>query len=407
MRPARNIEPQLRRPNGGGWAVRSPARALAIALVLLVASLAGCGLTGGDEREPASNPDARSEQREQAPSPAPFEGEYTDVRYVSTSGSDDGPGTAERPWQTIEHALSEHRPGTRVIVRDGTYREHIDDDPSGTEERPMTLEAEPGSRPVLHVKLELDGSDHFKVKGFLFDGDGVEGVAIRVNGGSEVEFRDNEVRNYRDEAAQGFLLDYDVQDVRIVGNRIHDLGTWLEHDHGIYCKVSRGAYIANNVIYRLDHGAGIHLYSAEEPGCDESLITANTIVDNLTSGIVISREADDNEITGNVIAGHGNTDTGSYGRAIREGEGVGDGNVIRDNLSWANAAEPPFECSACSGDGNTVGDPRFVNPEDGDFRLAAGSAAVDRFQGEGVPARDFRGRTRPRGRAADLGAFER
>ena len=41
--------------------------------------------------------------------------------YVAVSGSDDGPGTKDRPWATINHAADVAEAGARVIVRGGRY----------------------------------------------------------------------------------------------------------------------------------------------------------------------------------------------------------------------------------------------------------------------------------------------
>ena len=45
-------------------------------------------------------------------------------------------------------------------------------------------------------------------------------------------------------------------------NRIHDTGIWDQYDHGIYCKSSKAAYIANNLFYNLNRGYGIQLTTA-------------------------------------------------------------------------------------------------------------------------------------------------
>jgi hypothetical protein len=41
--------------------------------------------------------------------------------YVAANGSDDGPGTRDRPWATISHAADVAEAGARVIIRGGHY----------------------------------------------------------------------------------------------------------------------------------------------------------------------------------------------------------------------------------------------------------------------------------------------
>jgi Right handed beta helix region len=43
------------------------------------------------------------------------------THFVATSGNDDGPGTAERPWATVNYAAEQAGPGDTIIVRGGHY----------------------------------------------------------------------------------------------------------------------------------------------------------------------------------------------------------------------------------------------------------------------------------------------
>ena len=57
--------------------------------------------------------DAREAGATRSPARAEF--------YVAVDGSDDGPGTRDRPWATINHAADVVEAGARVIVRGGHY----------------------------------------------------------------------------------------------------------------------------------------------------------------------------------------------------------------------------------------------------------------------------------------------
>lgn len=56
--------------------------------------------------------------------------------------------------------------------------------------------------------------------------------------------------------------------------------------------------------------------------------------------------------------------------------------------------------------GNISGDPQFVDPEAGDFRLRNGSPCIDTGTAEGAPDRDILNVPRPQGTGYDMGAYE-
>jgi len=62
---------------------------------------------------------------------------------------DGGPGTLEGPLRTIGKAVAAAQRGDLVMVRSGIYREQVTVEASGTPDRPIRIEAEPGAHVVV------------------------------------------------------------------------------------------------------------------------------------------------------------------------------------------------------------------------------------------------------------------
>jgi parallel beta-helix repeat protein len=345
-----------------------------------------------------------------AAAPAPIPASTGTTYYVSPSGSDSSAGTLSAPWKTVTKALTA-RPGSRVLVRAGTYSEKITSSVDGTASQPISVENYPGERPVFSVKVTLNDASNVRFRGMLWDGAKVFSTAIRISGGSNIEFSNNEIRNYRgggDSTAQAFLIGNGVvSNLQIIGNRVHDNGVWNEHDHGVYCKSASKAYIANNLFYNLNRGFGIQLYNGDGgTGCDDSMIVNNTFDNVQESGITVSRAADRNLIENNVVTNNTATGASDYGYAVTQGSGAGSGNVVRNNLGFGNRQSSEFRCSVCAMSNNLHADPKYLSRSAGDFRLQAGSGALTRGLLANAPKVDFAGAQRPQGAGLDVGAHE-
>ena len=72
-----------------------------------------------------------------------------DVAQRVPNASDEGPGSAERPWKTIAPAARQAGAGDVVRIHDGIYRERVVIKNSGTAQVPIVLEAAPGAWVVL------------------------------------------------------------------------------------------------------------------------------------------------------------------------------------------------------------------------------------------------------------------
>ena len=80
-----------------------------------------------------------------------------EVAQQSPLASDDGPGTAERPWKTITKAAEHAAPGDVVTIHSGVYRERVVVKTSGTEQAPICFVAAAGENVVVTGADRLTG----------------------------------------------------------------------------------------------------------------------------------------------------------------------------------------------------------------------------------------------------------
>jgi parallel beta-helix repeat protein len=328
------------------------------------------------------------------------------TRFVDPRGSDRGPGSPRKPWQTLGRALRWARAGDTVVLRPGTYGqrgEWIRISRSGSPSAPITITGpRSGGRATVLGAVKV-GADHVRLRRLLFDGptgatldrsdDNPLGEEVQVAiYGDGVEIAHAEIRNNLWHA--GIYLS-GAEDARIVSNHIHHNGDFTRPDRagtdqGVYFGSGSGL-VANNII-EGNYSFGVQLY----PGAEGVVVTHNTIVRNGRAGIVIGDDASDNRIVNNIVALNGR-------QAVDGHDLSGDGNLVDNNLIWRNAGTFDDE-EGISYAQNLERDPEFVRG--GLWRVGRGSPAIDRGARDGSMPVDRQNRRRPQGGAPDIGAYE-
>lgn len=64
-------------------------------------------------------------------------------------GDDQSVGSETKPWQTVSRGVNRLKPGDTLVLRGGTYYEHVIVPVSGTAEQPITIRAYPGELAVI------------------------------------------------------------------------------------------------------------------------------------------------------------------------------------------------------------------------------------------------------------------
>lgn len=369
------------------------------------------GLTDTYSVEVVAQPGSIVVPDEPPPDPEPpVDPEWEADVYVATTGSDSNNGlTPETPKLTLAGGLSAAGPGDTIKVFDGTYTANFATSKAGTSGNPITFRAA-------------------NKYGAILSGNGstARQSTVEINH-SYINFRDFTITGANGSGVRhGIVLDESVTDVEITGNKFHNIvqfqtaGTgWQggagidfwgpsysniliegnifynigviesgeELTHGIYCGVHGTNFrIQNNLFYDIA-GYGIHPYpDASSSGIE---MYNNTITGNLHGIRTVN-----NCIVRNNLC---------FENARSNFNLQGTGSTIQNNLVGG--------AGGGSGTGiTTITNPLFVNwamDGSGDFRLQAGSPALDAGTSTGAPTRDLLGVPRPQGGGIDCGAYER
>jgi len=333
--------------------------------------------------------------------------------YVSTSGSNQNPGTFAEPWRTPQHAVNQMAPGDTTFVLAGTYsgQTYCDagsGDGGSAEGGYVSLKAYPGGRPVLRGALSAIlkmNCDYFIVQGFDIAGPAiVNGTNVYpVSGSDHVRLIGNDIYG---SICQGVSMDPDTADYEFLGNRIHHNGVQStacdEQAHGLYLQGDRHV-VKNNLIYD-NHDYGIQVY----PYARDSDLAYNTVTTNGRAGLVIGgsgRGPSGTGVAGITMVGNIFAFNTTFG--IHRAQTPPDSCDIHGNVFHANPAgdvENGFP-SGCVG-ANTSANPLFLKLETRDLHLLTGSPAIDIGDPVYQPPNDFDGVLRPQGAGPDVGAYE-
>lgn len=284
--------------------------------------------------------------------------------FISPEGNDAWDGATERTaWRTFAHAAENVAPGDRVVVLPGRYGEVLRPRISGTEDRPIVFEsARVGAAVIdrmgsLPCAIEIANVDHVYVMGFKFAGGGGAGVCVINSRGVRVSKCQADyppgMTFQRLRAGPSGLLATDAPGL-VVENNI-----FVGNVIGIGVSTSPGARIVNNTI--LGEGNyGISIVVGED---GERYEVLNNILYRAIMGykvgsqVYVMNARPDLRLDYNLYyipADHKAT----IGK-------LRDTDRIRTLEEWQKVTGLDLH-SLCA-------EPKFVDPENGDFRLAPGS----------------------------------
>jgi len=236
--------------------------------------------------------------------------------YVSTSGSDNNPGTLSAPWLTIQKAANSAKAGATVYVFGGVYTEIVSFPNSGTEKAPITFQSYPGQTAII------DGT------GLTVSG--TQGL-ITISGAlSYITISGFELRNLStsgDGVPCGVWITGSGTGIHILNNLIHNIVTTTKSGNacGLFAYGTSKTPITELVVN------GNELYNLKT-GNSESM----TLNGNVTHFKVTNNLVHDNNNIGIDIIGYEGTGPVGYDQASY---GVVSGNTVYNISGIANPSE--------------------------------------------------------------------
>ncbi|WP_460205171.1 choice-of-anchor Q domain-containing protein [Scytonema sp. NUACC21] len=303
-------------------------------------------LTGGFEKDPlmaGSKPVSPASPA----SPSDYSGNGTKY-YVSLDGSDENPGTADKPWKSLNFAVSEDSPvkaGDTVLVQPGTYTELVTLEKSGdSQSGHITLKAngdvtlrdpDPVEGGFREGVIQSVGEGYWVIDGFRVENTSWAGISLRdannmiVQNNSTYNTGSSGIIVMPDSYYQGGEQEVTSKDIKVLNNTVEKANArW------------KGGGGDNSIYDPLGTQESLSIW-----GVDGFEVAYNTVKDGTREGIDIKTGSRNGSVHNNFITGQASI-AGTYqgyqgGPALYiEGNRVDMFNIdVYDNVVTGNIAD--------------------------------------------------------------------
>ncbi|MHC1785275.1 MAG: right-handed parallel beta-helix repeat-containing protein [Anaerolineaceae bacterium] len=224
------------------------------------------------------------------------------VFYVSPQGNNENVGSENKPWQTIQFAANQTKPGDTIIVKSGTYVENVHVTHAGEPDRPISLIAADGDGVLIDGGADpalIGEGNYWVLRGFQLTSKADRTLRIgssfwqirenKITGavyfwGNNNLFKMNEVDGSQHTGNENGVMDDGPSSHNNVfrRNMVHDFelrgfwSQWLTHDN----------LFEENEIFNItaETGMGIDLDAASNVGYRHT-VRGNIIHDCAQTGI--------------------------------------------------------------------------------------------------------------------------
>jgi len=357
--------------------------------------------------------------------------------YVAPTGSDSGSGSASAPFKTIQKAADTVNAGDTVIVDDGVYTDTDGNDVVVYVRRGGTSSAWVTFKSKNKQGAKIDGANFRTKHGWHLDAayvivqdfdiygmcgtvgaQGADGVDVETNNVKIVGNAIHDIGRYCTDEPYGLdgILIGAKDSVTISQNRVYNIGRlapgengcnpstsyYQNVDHGIYVDGSSNVTILNNLLYNNKRGWSIHVYP--DPVSNLTISNNTFVFPNpyRPGQVVLAATINGGTISNNVF--YQPTTSG-----IRYSQGTLSNVTIQKNITYGGTVlyNETSSSAGLSVSGNMDNkDPMLANPAGLDFHITASSPAIDAGVANASVSTDFDGKNRPQGGGYDIGAFE-
>jgi parallel beta-helix repeat protein len=392
--------------------------------------------------------------------------------YVDGSNpscSDLGAGTAEQPFCKLGVAAVKAPAGTTVEVAAGTYAEQVSIGHTGTADAPIVFTSAPGASVIVTGNgngFSMSNKSWITINGFFVNGTANYGIS--VFGGSFITISNNHVvsagtpvngstksgirlTGTTDSLIKGNTSDHNSDHGILITNgsaRNRITGNTVFNNAREYTRSATGIRIAQSTDNIVDHNvahdnedSGIEAYTGsnntlfydnvtykngdhgiDNNACTGQRLIANSVYKNVTAGLNVEGTSTGATIENNIAVDNGINSPRTHTN-IRVEAGSTDGTTMDYNLAYLTVADSllvwnsvtyytleSFQAATGQEAHGLQADPLWADPAAGDFRLSAGSPAIDSADSgaSGQPSDDIDGNPRVDDPAtADSGAGPR